>query len=102
MYYLGGKFRISKQLALFLESVRKPNQKYIEPFVGGANFITKINGERAAYDIHPQLIALYKELQKGWIPPENVSEEEYQLAKNGQLSDHLTGFIGFACSFSGK
>ena len=32
MQYLGGKSKIRKQIAAFLESLRKPNQVYFEPF----------------------------------------------------------------------
>lgn len=45
---------------------------------------------------------MYKELQNGWVPPTSLTREEYAEAKNGMYSDHLTGFIGFGCSFAGK
>jgi len=38
MRYLGGKSKIRKQIATFLESVRKDNQTYYEPFCGGVGF----------------------------------------------------------------
>jgi len=43
----------------------------------------------------------YKEMQSGWIPPENISEEQYKQLKTMQPSG-LRGFVGFFCSFGGK
>ena len=42
MRYLGGKSKIRKQIATFLESVRKDNQPYYEPFCGGGGFYKKL------------------------------------------------------------
>lgn len=102
MQYFGGKSRIKNHIVHYLESIRLNNQIYIEPFVGGGSIISSMSGERYGYDKHPYLIAMYKELQKGWIPPTNLTKEEYEKAKNGEYEDYLTGFIGFGCSFAGK
>ena len=46
---------------------------------------------------------MYKELQNGWIPPTELSKEEYDyIHKNMEENPYLTGFVGFGCSFSGK
>jgi DNA adenine methylase len=46
---------------------------------------------------------MFNALKNDWLPPKNVSEEEYQLArKNQDKEPHIAGFIGFACSFAGK
>jgi DNA adenine methylase len=46
---------------------------------------------------------MFQKLQAGWIPPTEVSEEEYYSAKDNQENEPwLAGFIGFACSFAGK
>lgn len=102
MRYLGGKARIAKELIKIFNNYRKPDQLYVEPFVGGANIIALMDNPRLAFDKHPQLIALYKALQQGWIPPNTVTEEEYKKAKSGAYPDYLTAFIGFGCSFGGK
>lgn len=57
---------------------------------------------RIANDIHPELIIMWRALQKGWIPPSLVSEEDYVKAKAGEGFPFLRGFIGFGCSFGGK
>lgn len=105
MKYLGGKSRIAKQIGAFLNSEieRLRPIKYIEPFCGACWITQEIKPDiqRIACDIHPDLILMWKELQKGWIPPEDVSKEEYYAVKN-EVSSALRGFIGFGCSFSGK
>jgi DNA adenine methylase len=100
---MGGKFRTGKEIAHFLESKRTHGQVYFEPFVGGAWVLQEISGDRIASDgCHP-LISLYIDLQSGWIPPDFISEYEYnEFKNNGNKYDGMTGFIGFGCSFSGK
>jgi len=101
--YFGGKTRTAKDIVQCLNNYRKPNQNYIEPFVGGGIILSKITDKRIAYDKHPYLIAMYKELQNGWIPPDNITKEEYYYIKNNKdEKPHLTGFVGFGCSFAGK
>lgn len=102
MQYFGGKTRIGKHIAEYLQSIRKDGQVCIEPFVGAGWVMTLVNGERYAYDKHPYLISMYQELQKGWVPPTSLTREEYEKARDGELPVYLTGFIGFGCSFAGK
>lgn len=40
-------------------------------------------------------------MRDGWIPPEIVTEEEYQLAKTAEDIVYR-GFVGFGCSFGAK
>lgn len=75
---------------------------YYEPFVGGANLIDKIKCPcKIGNDIHPQLIAMFKALQNGWVPPEHISEEEYIRVRDnrGQYPDYYVGYVGFNASF---
>ena len=54
-----------------------------------------------ANDKNWELIEMYKALQNGWIPPENVSEQDYENAKT--IDDaKLKAFIAIGCSYSGK
>lgn len=101
MHYLGGKFRIRKQIAEYLRSVRKPDQLYVEPFVGAAWVLQEMDGLRQASDVCEDLILLYRALQEGWDPPTTISEEEYKTLRHAPPSA-LRGFVGFGCSFSGK
>lgn len=104
MKYMGSKNRIAKEILPIILKDRKQNQYYVEPFVGGFNMIDKVDGLRIALDINKYLIALFQEIQKGWYPPEFVSESEYNLVKNNKdkYSMHYVGFVGFGCSYSGK
>ena len=103
MRYLGGKSRIRKQVSSYLESIRKPDQIYFEPFVGGAWVLQEMTGKRIASDGNFALIEMYKALQKGWIPPESITKEQYAEYKAKQdPSDPMTAFVGIGCSFAGK
>jgi DNA adenine methylase len=103
--YVGGKVRIAKPLTDFLKSVRKHKQIYVEPFVGGGAVISLMDGERIASDICPYLIEFYRQIQVGWLPPTNLSEDRYnelkQLYKSGVCNAEI-GFCGYFTSFGGK
>jgi len=102
MKYMGSKARHAKELLPIILANRKFGQCYIEPFVGGANMIDKVDGLRIGSDAHPHLIALWRAVSDGWEPPTEVSETEYAEARKANLVDALTGFIGFGASYSGK
>ena len=103
MQYFGGKTKVSNQIVNYLESVRKENQVYIEPFVGGGIICSKMSGERKAYDFNKYLIEMYKAVQNGYELPNCISEEEYKYIREHKDEDKaLTGFVGFGCSFAGK
>lgn len=105
MQYLGGKKRIAKQLCEFLnKQINKQDKYYFEPFVGSCAIIENIEHPiRYGNDANKYLIELYKALQNGWIPPKNISEDEYQYVKNNKEENYpLTAFCGIGCSYSGK
>ncbi len=101
---MGGKYLLSKQILPIILKDRKPEQWYVEPFVGGFNTMDKVDGNRIAADVHRYLIALFVALRDGWVPPKDVSKEEYHHIKNNQdnYPDELVGFVGFGCSFGGR
>ncbi len=104
MQYMGSKNRLSKELMPFILKNRKEGQYYVEPFVGGANMMNKITGNRIAADSNDYLIALWDALQKGWIPPNEMSKEEYIDIKDNKDNHpkELVAFAGFMCSFGAK
>lgn len=54
-------------------------------------------------DKQEYLIELYKALQQGWVPPDEVTEDDYKYVKEHKDENKaLTAFIGFGCSFGGK
>lgn len=98
---MGSKRRIANQILPVILAGRKPGQTYVEPFCGGCNTLELVTGKRIAGDIHPELIAMYKALQKGWLPPKRITEEEYKrIMING--SPELKGYAGFTHSFGAK
>lgn len=101
MQYMGGKARISREIVGILESVRISEQQYYEPFIGACSIFSSMSCPKIGSDVHQDLIMLWNAVQDGWIPPDTVSEEEYELAKSAP-SSALRGFIGFGCSFGGK
>lgn len=105
MKYLGSKFRYTKEILPIILSDRENNQFYVEPFVGGFNVIDKVCGNRIANDINYYLIELFRAIRSGWVPPDSISEEEYndiKLYKEDKYPTYLIGFVGFGCSYGGK
>ena len=88
---------------------RKDGQYWVEPFVGGANIIDKVDGNRIGADNNKYLIAMWKELQKGWIPPEFITREFYSECRNKYNQNsanidelHIIGYVGFNGSYGGR
>jgi len=105
MKYMGSKNRISKFILPIMMQKRKPEQFWVEPFVGGANMIDKVIGPRIGGDTNPYIIALLQYMQRT-IPLSfpHIGEQEYkQIQKNKQdTPDWLLGYVGFQLSFGAK
>lgn len=105
MQYFGGKQKVAKYIAEWLNNCNThTHTQYAEPFCGSCNVASKVNIKtKLLNDKNPYLIEMFKALKNGWIPPTDVSEEDYRLARiNQDKEPHIAGFIGFACSFAGK
>ena len=105
MRYFGGKARIAKKVAEFLNGQLEEGQAYYEPFCGACNVTQHIDANRARFasDGNKYLIAFWQAVQAGWVPPSEVSEEEYKRVKANREEDlALTASVGFGCSFAGK
>lgn len=104
--YLGSKNRISKYIAPIIQSyIDEGYNYYLEPFVGGANMIDKIQCKhKTGSDIDKYVIATLIGLRDGEIPPKEVSKEFYLDVKNNKdsYSDFLVGYIGYELSFGAK
>jgi len=102
MRYFGGKTKIAKDIANYINT--HTHTHYAEPFCGACNIAINVNcSVKLLNDKHKYLIAMFKKLQEGWIPPDSITEEEYYTTKKNQDSvPWLAGFVGFACSFAGK
>lgn len=105
MVYMGSKNRIAKELIPIITEKLKPNQWYVEPFVGGANMIDKIEHPyKLGADNNKYLIALLEAVQNGQELPEYITKDEYIAVKTNKdnYPDWYVGFVGFVCSFRGK
>lgn len=106
MKYLGGKYRTAGDISSYINAIIKPKQSYWEPFVGAAWVLVKIRcgGRKYASDINPYLIEMWKAAVNGWIPPETITEDDYNKIKDNidEYPPSLVSFVGFATSFGGK
>lgn len=111
MVYMGSKNRLSKELKVIIESYILKQGKdclYIEPFVGGANLIDKIeHNNKIGYDINKYLIALLNYVKYNDIEYKEMSKEEFYNDwkypfKNGTINkeDWEIGYVGFTKSFN--
>jgi DNA adenine methylase len=57
---------------------------------------------RVGCDINKYVIAFFRAVQQGWIPPDGVTEEQYQHVKENkdQYPPELVAFVGIYCSFA--
>ena len=107
MRYVGSKNKLSKDLAPIIQGyINKDTKGYLEPFVGGANMIDKIQcSNKIGCDIHRQLIALLQYAQEyGDLLPERILEDTYNEVKNNKekYEDWYLGLVGFCSSFGAK
>lgn len=114
MRYLGGKFRqgpaIAARVMRFLEA--KVGTMYIEPFCGALGSAIRVADamwDRGLFcpvilsDVQPALITLWKAVLAGWMPPDVVTEEQYNRLKRAQdPKDPMTAFAGYGCAFAAK
>ena len=103
MKYMGSKNRLAKELLPIILKDRKQGQWYVEPFVGGANMIDKVDGNRIGSDNNKYLIEALKMIRDNPnIIPDLITENYYQELKSKKEVNGITGFVGFAMSFGGK
>ena len=109
MKYMGSKARIAKHILPIILKDRKPSQWYVEPFVGGANTITKVDGNRMGSDVNKYLIAMFKGLQEDCFREFDQSKGHYDLVRteynkgtNVNFTDFYIGYVGFMASANGR
>ena len=107
MKFVGSKQRLSKELVPIIQSVIDTTipKSYVEPFVGGANIIDKIEyHSKYGYDINPYLIAMWKALQEGWKIPDRPTREEYWDVKENKdkFPPEWVAIVGFVSTYNAK
>ena len=119
MVYLGSKARYARFIVPIIQEqiAQTKAQLYVEPFVGGANIITKVQCPlRIGYDCNKYLIALLANSHKVESLPDFISKEHYDKVRLDYVrkesvskrlykpvfDDWYTGAIGFFAGYSGK
>jgi len=102
--YHGGKQRIGETIATHIASyVNKHNgdqyDTYVEPFAGMCGVyrhIPALLGKRTylAGDINESVVAMWEDVQKGWLPPLSCSETNYNRLKRTMTPSAAKGYIG--------
>lgn len=107
MKYMGSKNRIAKYICPIIVDIFNNNdcEIFIDCCVGGANLLDKIpsNIPKFGNDINEYLVAMWNKVSDGWLPPENITEDDYlHIRNNKDENKALTGYVGFALSYGGK
>jgi site-specific DNA-adenine methylase len=104
MRYVGGKSRQAKKILNALLKHRGDRRKYIEPFVGGGSVLATIAPHFStvfAGDIVPDLILFWQAVSRGWLPPQQISKEDYESLLRSDPSP-MRAWAGFAASYNGR
>jgi DNA adenine methylase len=107
-YYLGSKAKHAAELIAITCANRKQGTCYLEPFVGGGNVICRVppeQGPRIGSDVNWRMIELLDAVgNRGWLPPETMTEEEYDKIRTDPdaYPPELAAFAATAMSFGGK
>lgn len=101
MKYMGGKSKIAKEIVPIIQRhiEARGTGKYIEPFVGGANIIDKVECEsRVGLDINRYLIALFNHIKRRRIAADHHTGGIFQGARGaGSISGLVCWVCGFPC-----
>lgn len=102
---MGSKARIAKYILPIMLANKRPNQWWVEPFVGGGNIIDKVGGKRIGADadrwVIEALLAIRDNVHQ--LPKNNseFTEDDYkQLRKSDEY--RFKGYAGFAFSYGSK
>jgi DNA adenine methylase len=104
MKYTGSKNNIAKYILPIMLKDRN-GKNWVEPFVGGANMIDKVDGYRFGYDNNEYLICLLNYVKNGgFIEKREISKEEwYHVKENKDLYPKwYVGLIGILASYNGN
>ncbi|AHK11677.1 AdoMet-MTase [Shewanella sp. phage 1/41] len=108
MKYMGSKARIAKYILPIILKNRKEGQWYVEPFVGGANMIDKVDGNRIGADSNTAVIDALQFIRDCSTPKNNseYSELDYmrdaKLARSNCSISGLSSYALIAFSFGAK
>lgn len=100
---MGSKNRIAKHILPIMLKYRTPEMTWVEPFVGGANMIDKVEGKRIGGEYNKYIAEMWKALEAGWIPRSDYTKDDYYNIKaNMDRNPAEAGYVGIAVSYCGK
>lgn len=106
MRYMGSKAKYAKHIVPILMDGHDDTKPYVEPFVGGGNLIAEVPAKiRWGNDTAEYAVALLDAVaNKGYVPPTEVSEEEYLAVRSNPkaYAPEYVGFLAYSCSYAGK
>lgn len=104
MVYMGGKFRIAKDIVRVMSSLTS-HRLVVEPFCGGCAMTAALcaAGYRvSASDGNRDIVAMWKHAMDGGAMPGIVTETDYAEAMANEDYGPTRGFVLTACSYGGK
>lgn len=105
MQYMGGKYKIAKELAGVISTFNP--RVYWEPFVGAGNVIQYVNAPfKIGSDIDIHVVSYLQRVRDGWLPPNEITEEQWKFYRDYQPKNSeeyaLKAAVGYGCSFGGR
>lgn len=92
-----------RQLEQYLTNTTLP---YFEPFVGYAGVLKHMSVDSnrlcSASDLNPDVVAMWRSLQNGWIPRDHCTKDEFMRLKQQTTPSAERGFYGIVCSFGAQ
>ena len=108
MKYMGSKARHAKELLPIILKDHKPDMWYVEPFVGGANMIDKVDTQvapkRLGCDSNEYLVSMWKDALSGNLDFSYVTPDEYKHVRENKnlYTKGFVGWVAHGCSYNGK
>jgi site-specific DNA-adenine methylase len=106
--YQGGKKRIGKRIYKVIRTIEgqlfgDEKLPYFEPFVGMGgvlrHFAQESDRKVSASDTNPDLMLMWKALQKGWKPPTSCTRAQYEEYRKSGKHSPERAFIGIVASY---
>ena len=98
---MGSKNRIASKILPIILKDRKENQYYVEPFVGGANMLDKVDRLRIGADVNRYLITMFQGLQEDRELIFDIPKTLYDKCRNEYNNKTTNDFDLFTIAWVG-